>query len=321
MNTTMPTIRTPQDLLSGIPALVGFYPNDSMVAVVTKDTLIYVTARADLADVETPGGQAWLASRLTHDHNGTRMTGLGIYLVGYGDRRRVRAVLDALKDMLGGLVRAALVVDGDRWWEADAPDGIGGKPVPRGGRFATILAEGRSVEGSRADLVASIAPIRAFNPDAVAVAVFLVPDDPAEAGAHIVGLMKKHASGEVLTDEDYLSAAVAAQTGDARDHVWDAIPDKPSAEEFLPFWTTVMSRVPTSLMRARLDGLAVTGMVAWIAGEGALMNVCLEEAEQADTQHPLVAMLEHISQVGLPPSAWDDLKSTLMTDHDTPSLV
>jgi len=38
------------------------------------------------------------------------------------------------------------------------------------------------------------------------------------------------------------------------------------------------------------------------------MNICLEEAERTDPDHPLVSLVRQISLSYLPPSVWEKIK-------------
>lgn len=321
-NETIPKIRTPQELLDAIPPLIGFRPSDSLVAVVVRDKLVYVTARLDIAAIEEPGGAQWLAERLTHGPDGEKLTRMGVFLVGYAERGRARAAVRAMREALGEAVREALVVDGETWWRVDDQEDAEGNQVPKRGRMSTILSEGNPVMASRAELAASIAAPTGKKEDEMLEAVIdsldLVPEeDPCQAGKRVVDLMAGWCLGKPVTDTEYLSAAVTVSMGPARDEIWKIL-TRARAKEYLPFWKQVMVRAPKPV---RTAGLAVTGIIAWIAGEGALMNICLEEAESMDPEYPLVEMLSQISLGCLPPSYWEIMNSSLRRTQGVSELV
>ena len=311
-NETIPTIRTPVELLDAIPPLIGFTPADSLVAVVVKNKLIYVTARLDIAACETREGVQWLAERLTHGPDGKKLAGIGVFLVGYSERSRAQQAVLAMCEALGALTKEALVVDGDFWWRIDEKLDTPGHKLPRKGRMSRILSQDNPVMASREELARSIAAPTGKKEDemldAVMMSLDLIPEeDPPLAGQRIVAVMDQWSHGRPITDEEYLSAVMTVSMGPARDEIWKIL-TKAKAEEYLPFWKQAMTRTPKGV---RTAALAVTGIMAWIAGEGALMNICLEEAEATDPEYPLVEMLNQISLGGLPPSYWDKLNPTL----------
>jgi len=331
-NETIPTIRTPQELLDAIPPLIGFRPADSLVVVVVRNKLIYVTARVDLAALETPEGVQWLAERLTHGPDGEELDGIGVFLVGYGktiaeppdaehadepvERKRTRRAVLAMCEELGPMVKDALVVDGDTWWQVDDEAGTPGHKLPRKGRMSRILAHDDPVLSSRQELAASIAAPTGKKEDEMLEAVIdsldLIPEeDPCLAGQKIVNLMARWHRGSPLTDAEYLSAVMTVSMGPARDEIWKIL-TRTKAKQYLPFWKQAMLRTPKGV---RTAALAVTGIVAWIAGEGALMNICLEEAESSDPGYPLVDMLEQIAVGCLPPSYWEKMNPSLREEE------
>ena len=105
-------IRTPQDVISAIPYLLGFHPTDSLVAVGCGGPRGTCAMRFDLPH----GGQAapageHLASVLAH--NGFTI----VLLAGYGPGAVVTPVMDAVRRALAGRrieVREALRVEGSR---------------------------------------------------------------------------------------------------------------------------------------------------------------------------------------------------------------
>jgi len=77
----------------------------------------------------------------------------------------------------------------------------------------------------------------------------------------------------------------------------------------LPFWKEVLIRTPYPMRSAVLG---VTAMVAWVAGEGALMNICIEEAEKTDPDYPLVSLVKQISMACLTPASWEEIRAEVV---------
>jgi hypothetical protein len=60
--------------------------------------------------------------------------------------------------------------------------------------------------------------------------------------------------------------------------------------------------------------LGLLGMAAWINGNGALLNCCVERLEEIDPGYTLGHLLAEISERALPPSLWDELVGDLRTE-------
>lgn len=318
------SLRDERDVLEVVPALVGFHPRDSLVAVVLHDDRIYVTARLDLAALDAPDSHRWLAERLTcgrdgpsdgfNDSGGDSADDGGkhevttVFLVGYGLRDRAESAVVAMcaaMSALGVQVVGSLVVEDNLWWNLG--ESGSGHPVPCEGSLAQqVRGPYRRVVACREDLVMSVSAPKGEQEDAmmdlyVAAIETCDEEDCATAGARVLSLMES----EQGSDEDYVQAGVAMTTQKVRDHVWSSLtPEAP--RRWLPFWIEVLRRTPVGL---RTIPLGVTGMIAWVAGEGALMNVCLDEAEKEDPTHSLIVLLKTISATGVSPGLWDEVRA------------
>ena len=315
MNRQLPgpiaTIRTPHDMVAAVPVLLGFHPHDSVVVVAIKGAQVHFTARWDIAALEQPGGPRWLATRLRSDHRGRQVEGLDFFLAGYGEPGRARTALEAMVDQLGAAVVDAVVVDDDRWWflEQSADSQAHGLSQSASGRpeANNQWIQSAVVLSSRDELAASIAaPSDQREEDMVQAwmeAADLIPGDPCQGARLVLTAMSDWRQGRQVSNVQYLAAGVAMAAGEVRDEIWRAV-RRSEAADLLGFWQSVLTRTPHLV---RLAPLAVTAMFAWLAGKGALMNICLEEAVAIDPGHSLVAMLVQISQTGLPPSCWEEL--------------
>ncbi|MDR0847601.1 MAG: DUF4192 domain-containing protein [Propionibacteriaceae bacterium] len=300
------SLHTETDVLEAVPALVGFWPQDSLVAVVFRDRRVYVTARWDIAALDDPLAARWLAKRLTLSDDGKVAEATTVFLVGYGDRARAEAAVTATSVALGdagAAVVGSLVVDGGLWWRAGEPGA--GHTVPNLGEIARQVCGRGQVVGSRRELAVSVSAPKGEQEDAM-MGLYVTAleesdeDDWARLGARVMSAME---SGQRV-DEDYVQAGVAMTIQKVRDQVWCGLTAE-TARRWLPFWVEVLRRTPVGLRSAPLG---VTGMVAWVAGQGALMNVCLEEAEKEDPTYPLITLLKTISESCAPPTLWDAVR-------------
>jgi hypothetical protein len=85
-----------------------------------------------------------------------------------------------------------------------------------------------------------------------------------------------------------------------RDLAWAMIePD--DAEEHARVWMQVVSQVPPTLSAAPL---ALLGIAAWIAGDGALQNCCSDELARLHPRYSMGGLLADISERALSPKLW-----------------
>ncbi|EWS99891.1 hypothetical protein N865_20010 [Intrasporangium oryzae NRRL B-24470] len=175
MGTTTLRLRSPGELITAIPYLLGFEPTRSLVVVALKDGRLGLTSRIDLPDPGEPGRAARvLMPALRRERPGQ------VILIGYGDTPgHAAAVLDAFAAALQGAgigIRDRLLVTGGRWRSLDCTDP--GCCPPEGtpiGRSRAGLAVASEFVGQ------GIAPL----PDRAALAALLEPTDQAR----VVGLL------------------------------------------------------------------------------------------------------------------------------------
>jgi len=109
-------LRSPGAFAAAVPALVGFYPSDSLVAVFLGEGRVIVTMRLDLPEDLEEAAEYVAAT-------GTRLGADEVVLVvccarGAGDlphHAGVGAVIDALEDA-GIAVKDAMLIDSGRYW-------------------------------------------------------------------------------------------------------------------------------------------------------------------------------------------------------------
>src|SRR4051812_34821336 len=111
-------LRQPADVLGAIPFLLGYHPEDSLVALGLSGRRYAFAARTDLPALGAPA---------THLHDQVEyLTGVmlrqsadGVLLVGYGSDARVRTLTDQLApayERLGFQVREVLRAADGRYW-------------------------------------------------------------------------------------------------------------------------------------------------------------------------------------------------------------
>jgi hypothetical protein len=76
------------------------------------------------------------------------------------------------------------------------------------------------------------------------------------------------------------------------------------AEEHADLWSRVVRRVPAACSAAPL---ALAGMAAWIGGNGALLNCCIEELSRIHPQYSMGNLLGTLSEHAVSPRLWDEM--------------
>jgi hypothetical protein len=217
-----------------------------------------------------------------------------------------------VRDVLGVKVLDAVIVNGGRWWFLDEDLHAEGSHWFAGKLDSRAPSADLVGMRTRQDLVASIAAPVGQREDEL-LQCFLTcldrvnEEEPGHAGQMVLDLMEAWRSGYPPSDADYLTAGLSMSTGKARDEVWRTL-TRLKAEAYLPFWVQVLARTPRGV---RTVALGVTAMVAWIAGNGALMNICVHEAEQTDPNFPLVCLLRGLCDGFLEPKCWEEVVDSM----------
>jgi hypothetical protein len=297
-------LSTPGDVVATVPALCGFVPQDSVVLLSLRGPRrrLGLTVRLDLP----PPGHldvvaAALAAHVVQD--GGAAAALVLYAP-HPQPEVAAAVATALAARDVALVES-LHVSGDRWTSyvctasCCPPDGT---PVP--GVPALVAAEhaleGRAVLGSRAELVASLAPPAE---DAYRALVRRARQSaPASLGL-VRTVLEEVASGGCVDAMTAAQVAVVLHDVQVRDEVLTWALDDTDA------LLSLAEQV------ARLVGpphdAPVCTVLAWTAyarGDGARANVALERALRADPGYGLALLLQAALDGAVPPA---ELRRTL----------
>ena len=129
-------------------------------------------------------------------------------------------------------------------------------------------------------------------------------DDPRLA-ARLLDSTLRAAITEPATLTERTSASLALLVTDLhlRDLAWAMI-DPDDAEQHARVWMQVVNQVPPTLSAAPL---ALLGMAAWIAGDGALQNCCCDELARLHPRYSMGGLLSTISDRALSPELWHTL--------------
>ncbi|MEO5874879.1 MAG: DUF4192 domain-containing protein [Streptosporangiaceae bacterium] len=298
-------IRTPQDIISAIPYLLGFHPADSLVAIGCGGPRGTCALRFDLPH----SGQAasageYLATVLARNQFTI------VLLAGYGPGARVTPVMDATRDALavhGIEVREALRIEDGRFWSYLCADQaccpVGGTPVEVGALAARAVVDGRVAFTDRASLEATVAPLDGPVREAMRGATRWAEDrvfDLVGEGLPLVRAMAgRVARGDPPpSDREIAMLGIVLTSLRVRDEAWVRI-DPDRLQPHLDFWREVLIRVEPRYVPAPACLLAYS---AYVLGNGSLANVALTRAARADPAYTMTELIQHAVATGLHPS-------------------
>ena len=322
-------IHTDADLVTAVPYLIGFRPDDgSIVVIAFAENRAVFAARADVPGPDISGdvlldlgGHLADVTRRAHPH-------ADIVLVGYGAADHVDPALRSVVDMFttsGLSVRQPLRVTDSRIVHLDcdhpgcSPDGTPfdptSSPIAVEATFAGVVAL-----PNRAAKAALLAPADTASGEAMQQAVTratarlqpLIHDDTAvdeAAATAIADAVSRYGTGTALGDDEVAWLVVLL----AQPSVWDlAVDHAEPDEQHLAFWTEITGRAPEPVVPAPATLLAVT---AWRFGDGMIATLAAERALHADPSHALAGLILHTVHAGI--SATDVERALAASDAES----
>lgn len=303
-------VRSVDELTQVVPYLLGFEPEQSLVAIVRRNDQIQVTARVDLTDLAEPEAAESMLARLTEAFPGLQ----GVHLVAYTDDPAAGwGMLRRCEQHLGALSLSSVLVNTDTWYNNGGSGAVD--------RYGTIAAQaafhGMPRLASRSELARALAspPEAASRLAAVADAFEILPP-PSDVAATITALatlLQRHLDGPgLLTDGDAAQLAVLVHHPEGRNLALLGMTDAVAAEQRADLWCQVVRQVPADASHVPL-GLA--GMAAWVSGNGGLATVALERLDESGAANTgLARLLDDINTHVMPPSQWAPLRDRLLLD-------
>jgi hypothetical protein len=322
------SVGSPAAVLAVVPHLLGFVPSKSLIVLGAGPPRgrIHITLRFDLPDPPDPAAAKAIAehavSILTSQRHGMAV------VIGYGPGHLVTPIADVIRDRApraGVDLRDVLRVEDGRYWSylCREPSCCPAEGVPIGTGHpaaAAMAAAGAPVLPDRAALANSVSPLGGIARQSMQQAT-------RRAEAHAVNLLTQAArsgrpgqarrlvimeglsavtdaittyrrGGRFTTDDQLAWLSVALTSLQVRDDAWARM-DMDYRDMHRKLWTDVVRRAEPQYVPAPASLLAFT---AWQSGNGALANVALERALEADSSYSMALLLRDVIDAGAPPS-------------------
>ncbi|MCA0253590.1 MAG: DUF4192 domain-containing protein [Actinobacteria bacterium] len=316
-NPDAPRIRlgTAGDVVQIVPYLIGFQPEESLVIMVLNQGTLAVTARANLADVQSNRNLDQLISRIW-----ARFPGADAIMLAYTGDHSIG--WDTLHRADSRLPRSAhsqqLLVDGNTWHQ---PDGTTGTLDPDSPVATQAARAGLNTHSRRSDLAPRFAS--AEDSDELLQKVTRVAGrlpDPSDdrrlinafSDLLVANLPNPTVNrpSQSMSSDDAIALALLSQNPAVREVALLSM-TRDTAAQHLQLWGDVINHTPSY---GSEQPLHLAGLAAWLTGEGALASMAMERAKAtALPGHPrrtelvgdlLGQLIDHV----VPPSTWDKLR-------------
>lgn len=297
--------RSVGDVLDVIPSLLGFHPAESLVAVLIDEGRVKVTARLDLADAACPE-----QIDLTLEALLGRFPAADWLLVAYtADADIAWATLHVMAALLPPevMVLGAVHVGAGRWFPSPDDPGILYDPG------CSVLAAEAAYHGlrvlpDRSEIARCLEPVadRAAMEAALDQVIQVAPEVAVARGLRLAA--ERMRCGGVVTLEEAALLAVSAFSPDFAESIITGI-DARNVAQARALWIEVV-RSTTPFVGAA--AAVILGVAAWVGGEGALQNVCLDRAEPVLADTPWFRLLELVNRTALPPDEWEGVRRDLL---------
>ena len=327
MNRPRFRLSDPGDAFAAVPAMLGFYPTDSLVLILLAtipghtDVQATVAARLDLDlpdDLLTEAAGQLVEFALTH--HTAEVLALVVDSTAQphrpsGPRLRTLDIAErALTDHYITVRRAwhtRTIAAGSPWWSLRDPSETGTIPDPANSEIARAHARAqRPIRSSRDALTAMVAVDQAVvdrvreildatlcaprhnPPDALAA-----DTDDRVAVESILARIDQIATGAPPTPADLAAVAVALRNSTVRSCVCGLV-STARAQAAQQLWALLTRSLPDP---DRADAAVLLAFSAYHAGEGVLADIAATTALHSDPEHTVAHLLLTSLRSGTPP--------------------
>ncbi|WP_064744351.1 DUF4192 domain-containing protein [Actinomadura oligospora] len=332
-------IRTPEDVITAVPYLLGFHPRDSLVVAAFDGPRNFAAIRIDLPGPEPEPREFEVEAAITEIL--TRHRFAKAVLIGYGTEEGVLPCADRVHEALaraGVRVADCLRVDEGRWWSLTCVNSSccppEGKPydASRSVVAATATYLGLAAAPSREALAEMIEAdetvqqeIREATGRAERRLRHVWSADPRETPketisefVHRLGDLRARtrANENPISVEEIAEFSVLLGNLRLRDEAWVRIGEGDLNAD-IDLWTEVLRRTSPDFAAPPATLLA---FAAYMAGNSGMARVALDRADEADPYYSLAALLHMMVSAAVPPSTLRKFVAQQNLDdaYDTP---
>lgn len=331
-------LRTADEILSMVPYMLGFHPTESLVVLVLDGAAVQVTARIDLPPVAHVCEVARMFRDLARQHGprpsalrlGTQRRGSSRSSTQRSRRKKQKPCLLAVvysadaergwefgQAMYAALgpdwLSVMLYADSERWWKIEdstSPRRVeDGRPCAASSLVAaTAVAAGLSVLPTRAELedwVVEPAPetLERVEPMVLRAVQLQGSVGPRTRAVLVERLIEDHLGGRQLSDDELVELTVLVNDLLTRDIAWSTL-ERATADAHIALWRSVLALVPKQLAA---PALTLLGLSCWVAGNGAVLNICIDKLLADHPGYSAVQTMTEISERAVPPSFWNSV--------------
>jgi hypothetical protein len=290
-------IRRASDLLTVVPYLIGYHPDDGVVLIGLRDGFVHLALCA---------GDPAVTATLCRGHGAN-----AAFVIGYGaDVPDAAALADELR-LAGVRVLAEIRVHEGHYWRASEP--LRRLPLPASSvTAATAAFHGLRALPSRAAMVAELAALTGAERAAMTAAT-------RRAEARMTELGEREPGEERFARMVRRAGSAAVREAERRHRAGGRVPDDTAAwltvllvspSVFAYAWTRLtddQQSLWTDLVRRADDAYVcapacLLGFLTWRGGQGALARIALDRALAADPDHEMAKLLSEVMYRAEPPA-------------------
>lgn len=297
------------DLAGALPALFGFMPEHSLVAISTSGPhhRFGFRLRVDLPDESQVDELAALVVRHLVNQGAE-----GMVLMCIGDQAeqdlsmRLMSKVEAVGYGHAVDPVISLWIDSENATVLDINDTeMHHHDLPVNHRaVAMAVAAGLSIVGSRAEVAASYAHLPGELTDAVNEALIEVETPDEEETLTALARMLNAAPGDTELLADCIATLVTAGLDfGLRDAIWGDI-NRTNASEYACALRTAAVHAPEALAHPLY---ALCAFADWIGGDGARSLIAAERALELSPQYSMAGLIIDLLQAGISPAKWQGI--------------
>ena len=314
MTTAVPkiTIRRESDFVDVVPIMLGFVPDESLVAIFLQPATSTAYSVRLVARMDLPTSEADLAQAVTVLT--THGAGNPVVLVAYSTDLDSGVQVMENSTALGpramfwprspstATTDTSSTIKDTHSWSPD-PKQTGSPPKQSSPEYLSRFQAGRLWPTRSPDL-----PFEVAEDTDHAIASIRTVGGCLDGVGMISWLTERSRDGWPLPSRDELITLIASvQEIDVRDAAWLSI-SRADAHQHLVLWRQAAALVDGP---AALPVLGLLGMAAWIDSQGALANLVLDRARTTEgfADYTMFGLLEEILGRGMDPACWESLQT------------